>query len=156
MIHSILHQIWNQRRSNGWLFAELLIVFTLMWYCVDVLYGFTHAERQPKGYDLEHVYKIRISCNPTQIVPCTSEDSLQTSGSNRWRRCSGVSGNILLWRVRPCVGYRYLYPRACLPGVYDGQRTCCRDYSTLCVSRIFRRHAHSVVAGECRRLEFHC
>ena len=34
MIHSILHQIWNQRRSNGWLFAELLIVFTLMWYCV--------------------------------------------------------------------------------------------------------------------------
>ena len=37
MIHSILHQIWNQRRSNGWLFAELLIVFTLMWYCVDVL-----------------------------------------------------------------------------------------------------------------------
>ena len=45
MIHSILHQIWNQRRSNGWLFAELLIVFTLMWYCVDVLYGFAHAER---------------------------------------------------------------------------------------------------------------
>ena len=78
MIHSILHQIWNQRRSNGWLFAELLIVFTLMWYCVDVLYGFAHAERQPKGYDLEHVYKIRISCNPTQIVPCKSEDSLQT------------------------------------------------------------------------------
>lgn len=36
MIHSILHQIWNQRRSNGWLFAELLIVFTLMcivWMC---------------------------------------------------------------------------------------------------------------------------
>ena len=29
MIHSILHQIWNQRRSNGWLFAELLIVFNV-------------------------------------------------------------------------------------------------------------------------------
>lgn len=77
MIHSILRQIWNQRRSNGWLFAELLIVFTLMWYCVDVLYGFTHAERQPKGYDLEHVYKVRLSCNPTQIVWCDSADSLQ-------------------------------------------------------------------------------
>lgn len=77
MIHSILHQIWNQRRSNGWLFAELLIVFTLMWYCVDVLYGYTHAERQPKGYDLEHVYKVRISYNPTQFVGCSSEDSLQ-------------------------------------------------------------------------------
>lgn len=77
MIYSILHQIWNQRRSNGWLFAELLIVFILMWYCVDVLYGFTHAERQPKGYDLENVYKVNISYNPTQLVLCDSEDSLQ-------------------------------------------------------------------------------
>lgn len=77
MIYSILHQIWNQRRSNGWLFAELLIVFTLMWYCIDVLYGFTHAERQPKGYDLENVYKVNISYNPTQLVLCDSEDSLQ-------------------------------------------------------------------------------
>lgn len=77
MIHSILHQIWNQRRSNGWLFAELLIVFTLMWYCVDVLYGFGHAEQQSKGYDLENVYKVRISCNPTQLVLCSSKDSLQ-------------------------------------------------------------------------------
>lgn len=77
MIQSILHQIWNQRRSNGWLFAELLIVFTLMWYCVDVLYGFLRAERLPKGYDLEHVYKVRISPNPTQLVACATEDSLQ-------------------------------------------------------------------------------
>lgn len=77
MIYSILHQIWNQHRSNGWLFAELLIVFILMWYCVDVLYGFTHAERQPKGYDLENVYKVNISYNPTQLVLCDSEDSLQ-------------------------------------------------------------------------------
>lgn len=77
MIHSILHYIWNQRRSNGWLFAELLIVFTLMWYCVDVLYGYTHAERQPKGYDLEHVYKVRVSYNPTQLVLCGTTDSLQ-------------------------------------------------------------------------------
>ena len=30
MIKSILTQIWNQRRSNSWLFAELLIVFVLL------------------------------------------------------------------------------------------------------------------------------
>lgn len=78
MIHSILQQIWNQRRSNSWLFAELFIVFILMWYCVDVLYGFAHAESQPKGYDLEHVYKVHIACNPTQYVACSSEDSLQS------------------------------------------------------------------------------
>ena len=30
MIKSILAQIWNQRRLNGWIFAELLIVFVLL------------------------------------------------------------------------------------------------------------------------------
>lgn len=49
MIKSILTQIWNQRRSNSWLFAELLIVFVLLWYCLDMLYAFAYAERQPKG-----------------------------------------------------------------------------------------------------------
>ena len=98
MIHSILHQIWNQRRSNGWLFAELLIVFTLMWYCVDVLYGFAHAERQPKGYDLEHVYKIRISCNPTAGY-CLIRRSTSSIGVNQkvCRLSSDVHGTI-------CVG----------------------------------------------------
>ena len=77
MIKSILTQIWNQRRSNSWLFAELLIVFVLLWYCLDMLYAFAYAERQPKGYDLEHVYKVSISTNPMQLVLCSSEDSLQ-------------------------------------------------------------------------------
>lgn len=77
MIKSILTQIWNQRRANGWLFAELLIVFVLLWYCLDMLYGFAYAEHQPKGYDLEHVYKVRLSTNPKQLVLCSSEDSLQ-------------------------------------------------------------------------------
>lgn len=78
MIKSILTQIWNQRRANGWLFAELLIVFVLLWYCLDMLYGFAYAENQPKGYDLEHVYKVRLSTNPKQLVLCSSEDSLQS------------------------------------------------------------------------------
>ncbi|WP_291529154.1 ABC transporter permease [Bacteroides sp. UBA939] len=77
MIKSILTQIWNQRRANGWLFAELLIVFVLLWYCLDILYGFAYAENQSKGYNLEHVYKIRLSSNPNQFIPCSSEDSLK-------------------------------------------------------------------------------
>lgn len=77
MIKSILTQIWNQRRANGWLFAELLIVFVLLWYCLDMLYGFTYAEKQSKGYDMEHVYKLHLSTNPKQLVLCSSEDSLQ-------------------------------------------------------------------------------
>ena len=98
MIKSILTQIWNQRRLNGWIFAELLIVFVLLWYCLDMLYAFAYAERQPKGYDLEHVYKVSISTNPTQLVLCSSEDSLQ----NFWfkpMKYSVVSNKIRMWRV---------------------------------------------------------
>ena len=96
MIKSILTQIWNQRRLNGWIFAELLIVFVLLWYCLDMLYAFAYAERQPKGYDLEHVYKVSISTNPTQLVLCSSEDSLQ----NFWfKPMEEVSNKIRMWRV---------------------------------------------------------
>lgn len=99
MIKSILTQIWNQRRSNSWLFAELLIVFVLLWYCLDMLYAFAYAERQPKGYDLEHVYKVRISTNPMQLVLCSSEDSLQNFWFKPMEEVSAGSNKIRMWRV---------------------------------------------------------
>ena len=34
----LLKQIWNERRSNGWLWSELLIVFVVLWYVVDWTY----------------------------------------------------------------------------------------------------------------------
>ena len=77
MIKNILKQIWNQRRSNGWLFAELLIVFTLLWYCVDILYNYGHAELEPKGYEIENTYHIEIKNNPTQTLYTQNVDSLE-------------------------------------------------------------------------------
>lgn len=76
MIKNILTQIWNQRRSNGWLFAELLIVFTLLWYCIDILYNYTYAEYQSKGYDIEYTYRIEMHNNPTQTLYASDADSL--------------------------------------------------------------------------------
>ena len=76
MMTLILKQIWNQRRSNGWLFAELLIVFTLLWYCIDILYNYTYAEFQSKGYDIEHAYHIELQNNPTQTFYTNDPDSL--------------------------------------------------------------------------------
>ena len=34
----LLKQIWNERRSNGWLWSEILIVFVDLWYVVDWTY----------------------------------------------------------------------------------------------------------------------
>lgn len=76
MIKNILTQIWNQRRTNSWLFAELVIVFVLLWFCVDVLYGLVFARLQPKGYDQEHVYKITVKSREDQFVKMQDADSV--------------------------------------------------------------------------------
>ncbi len=60
MIKSILTQIWNQRRSNAWLFAELFIIFIMLWYSVDVLFTTYVAASRSKGYDISHLYDVSI------------------------------------------------------------------------------------------------
>lgn len=76
MIKNILTQIWNQRRTNSWLFAELIIVFVLLWFCVDVLFGLFSARIQPKGYDQEHVYKVTVNCRDDQFIKMQDADSI--------------------------------------------------------------------------------
>ena len=46
----LLKQIWNERRSNGWLWAELLIVFVVLWYIVDWTYATARTYYEPLGY----------------------------------------------------------------------------------------------------------
>ena len=38
MNRNLLKQIWNERRSNAFLWMELFVVFVILWYIVDVVY----------------------------------------------------------------------------------------------------------------------
>ena len=38
MIKTILHQIWNERRQNGWLFVELIAIAIFLWVAIDPLF----------------------------------------------------------------------------------------------------------------------
>ena len=38
MERNLLKQIWNERRSNAFLWMELFVVFVILWYIVDVVY----------------------------------------------------------------------------------------------------------------------
>ena len=64
MIKSLLKQIWNQRRTNIWVWAELMIVTVLLWYGIDLIYNFEGAARQSKGYDTECVFNVALNKNP--------------------------------------------------------------------------------------------
>ena len=54
----LLKQIWNERRSNGWLWSELLIVFVVLWYVVDWTYVTARTYYEPLGYDITNTAEI--------------------------------------------------------------------------------------------------
>ena len=61
MIKHILSIIWNQRRSNGWIFAELLVVAGVFWLMVDMFYVDTRTYYSPLGFDITNVWRFKLS-----------------------------------------------------------------------------------------------
>ena len=60
MIRTILHQLWNQRRQNGWIFLELLVVSFLLWTVIDPIYVLTANRAIDRGYNPEGLYVVNI------------------------------------------------------------------------------------------------
>jgi len=91
MIKHILKIIWNQRRSNGWIFAELLVVVSILWVMTDSLLVDKYTYYSPLGFDIEDTYKVQLGI----LAPGTPgyvDDSLLTTRQGRtcfgWRDCS--------------------------------------------------------------------
>lgn len=57
----LLHQIWNEKRSNTALFLELLIVSSIVWFLVDCLYVILACRAEPTGFDATNCYKLTLS-----------------------------------------------------------------------------------------------
>lgn len=68
MWRQILTQIWNQRRANAWVWAELLVVTVLLWYGIDVIYNYEGAALHPKGYDTSCVFDLKVENKPVEII----------------------------------------------------------------------------------------
>ncbi|WP_233567618.1 hypothetical protein [Parabacteroides sp. AM58-2XD] len=60
MIKHILKIIWNQRRSNGWIFAELLVVVAILWVMMDSMLVDQYTYHSPLGFDIRNTYKIQL------------------------------------------------------------------------------------------------
>lgn len=60
MNKTLLKQIWNERRSNAFLWVELFVVFVVLWYIVDVVYVTLRIYYMPMGFDIENTYVLRI------------------------------------------------------------------------------------------------
>ena len=77
----LLKQIWNERRSNGWLWVELLIVFVVLWYIVDWGYATAIAYYEPRGFDITNTYKVSLATKTSKAVDYIApNESELTSG----------------------------------------------------------------------------
>ncbi len=61
MIRHIFKIIWNERKTNIWIFFEFVIVYCILWFCTDYIFYMTKKYMEPRGFDIEHVYSLDIS-----------------------------------------------------------------------------------------------
>jgi hypothetical protein len=92
MIRHILKIIWTQRKSNGWIYAELLVVVGAIWYMTDKLYVDLRTWYSPLGYDITDTWRFKLSklnASSPAYVPeeeytsTPTEDLLQLSAQIR-------------------------------------------------------------------------
>lgn len=77
MIKHISKIIWTERKINAWILLELILVFCILWFCTDYLYFTTKRYLEPKGFDIEHTYRIGISMKEEGQAISASNDSIK-------------------------------------------------------------------------------
>lgn len=60
MTQHIFSIIWNERKINLWILIELILVFSILWFCIDYTYFYMKRYFEPKGFDIEHVYNVNL------------------------------------------------------------------------------------------------
>ena len=61
MIRHILKIMRNQRRSNGWIFAELAVVAAVLWMMIDTFWVDYRTYHAPLGFDIGNVWRLKLS-----------------------------------------------------------------------------------------------
>jgi hypothetical protein len=65
MLKSIFKQLWNRKRSNTWVFLELLLVFCLVWYTVNYFFGVAFNYSLPDGRNTDHTWQVALAEYPS-------------------------------------------------------------------------------------------
>lgn len=65
MKRMIIRQLWNNRRKNGWLLAELVLVTYFLWGVIDPIYVLLSNKYIDEGYETKGVYCLMIGEYPS-------------------------------------------------------------------------------------------
>ncbi|WP_321330879.1 FtsX-like permease family protein [uncultured Bacteroides sp.] len=61
MLKHLIHLVWNQRKHNTWLWAELMLVILCLWYVALSLYNNYCSYTAPLGFDISHTYRLDVA-----------------------------------------------------------------------------------------------
>jgi putative ABC transport system permease protein len=78
----ILIQIWNERKTNAWLWAELLLVFVALWVVVDWTYVNVSTWCKPLGFDIENTYLVEMDVLTAGSVGYRSDTETRSDGQD--------------------------------------------------------------------------
>lgn len=76
MNKKLFKQIRNEWRTNLWLFVELLLVSVILWFIVDYFYVKAMTYAEPRGFNVDHCYKIDMGLLTAKSPDFNSTDSL--------------------------------------------------------------------------------
>ncbi len=82
MIKHLCKIIWAQRRGNGWILGELVIVMCAFWFLIDRLWVDLRCYYAPMGYDITDTWRLRLARLSPQ-APGYVPDSLYGSDTTR-------------------------------------------------------------------------
>ena len=90
----LLKQIWNERRSNGWLWSELLIVFVVLWYVVDWTYVTARTYYEPVGFDITDTYYLELSLKNNKSDSYLSKEQKEYHAGTGYHRINQSSPSV--------------------------------------------------------------
>lgn len=79
MFKQLYKTIWQQRRANGWIFAELLIVAGVLWVLTDIFLVDYRTYTTPLGYDITNTYRFKLATLPPKSPEYITSEEISTS-----------------------------------------------------------------------------
>ena len=95
MIIHILKLIRSRMGGSGWILAELLVVFVVIWFMTSYFLMMGKSWYEPVGYDLEGVYHAVLAVRPSNSP---SFVTYEEGGDEAARVSWNASGGMPTWR----------------------------------------------------------
>lgn len=73
-IKHIFKIIWNEKRINAWIITELVLIFTILWFCCDYLHTMGMKYLKPVGFDITNTYNVSIGTLPENMTGEVSKE----------------------------------------------------------------------------------